>query len=296
MIHGILAAAITPLKPDFTPDYEAIPGYLDFLACRGCHGALVLGTTGEGPSFSPEQRVEIINNSLRIREEWPDFFLLAGTGTPSLDETARLTRAAFDLGLDGVIIVPPYYYRKAGDEGLFSWYKEIMDRSVPTGGVVLGYHIPAVSGISFSMDLIARLLDSEPTKFIGLKDSSGDSDFAYQLGKRFGNALSVFTGNDRHLSLALQNSASGSITAMANVISPYLRDLWIAFQENKNLAEMQKVIDSVREVCENYQPFPPLIKYLLSKYFEFPHWPVCPPLISFTVDGNDLVFDKLNLA
>ena len=58
-LSGVYAAAVTPLKPDFSPDLEAIPHLLGFLAGRGCHGALVLGTTGEGPSFSPAEREAI---------------------------------------------------------------------------------------------------------------------------------------------------------------------------------------------------------------------------------------------
>jgi 4-hydroxy-tetrahydrodipicolinate synthase len=83
-LAGVYAAALTPLKADYSPDLQAIPGLLDFLARRGCHGALILGTTGEGPSFSPDERVEIFRAALEIRKLQPDFHLLAGTGTPSL--------------------------------------------------------------------------------------------------------------------------------------------------------------------------------------------------------------------
>ena len=55
-LAGIYAAALTPLKPDLSPDLESVPALLDFLAARGCHGALISGTTGEGPSFSPGER------------------------------------------------------------------------------------------------------------------------------------------------------------------------------------------------------------------------------------------------
>jgi len=97
--NGIFAAAITPLRSDFSPDLSVLPLYLDFLAQRGCHGALLLGTTGEGPSFSPEQRRDVFRAALKVRQEHPEFRLLAGTGTPSLDETSALTRSAFDLGI-----------------------------------------------------------------------------------------------------------------------------------------------------------------------------------------------------
>jgi len=118
-IKGVYAASITPLKKDFSPDLGSLPGYLDFLARRGCHGALLLGTTGEGPSFSTKQRTEIFKAALEVRQEWPEFRLLAGTGTPSLDETEGLTKAVFDLGFDGAVTLPPYYFRASEEDGLF---------------------------------------------------------------------------------------------------------------------------------------------------------------------------------
>jgi len=296
MIQGIFAASITPLDPNFSPDLEALPGYLGFLASRGCNGALILGTTGEGPSFSPSQRLDIFQAALKVRQDWPDFKLLAGTGTPSLEESADLTRDAFELGMDGVVILPPYYFRDAGDEGLYSWYLNILRRSVPKGGIVLAYHIPAVSGVPLSIDLISRLYDAAPDKFIGIKDSSGDKDYAKQLGKHFGDDLRVFTGNDRLFTEALQNNAVGCITALANLISPDLNALRKAFQEQRTTHRIQERINSVRELCDGFSPFPPLVKYLLSQYFDFPHWPVCPPLKSLNEEAQDRVSTIIDLA
>ena len=296
MIQGIFAASITPLNPDFSPDLDAILEYLDFLARRGCHGALLLGTTGEGPSFSPQQRLAILRAAVKVRQDWPDFRLLAGTGTPSLDETAKLTQSAFKLGMDGVVLLPPFYFRGSGDDGLFSWYMNILDGSVPNDGIVLAYHIPAVSGVGLSIDLISRLYDAAPAKFTGLKDSSGDAEFAFQLGNQFGSDLCVFTGNDRLLTEALHNHASGCITALANLISPDLRDLWEAFQEQKMMGDIQERIDSVREVCELYQPFPPLIKYLINQHYDFPLWSVCPPLTPLPKESGARISAMLDLA
>jgi 4-hydroxy-tetrahydrodipicolinate synthase len=85
-IKGVFAAALTPLDADyaFVPDDLLI--LLDFLAQRECHGALLLGTTGEGPSFSPPERLQIMRAAISIRQTHPEFKLLVGTGTPSLDE------------------------------------------------------------------------------------------------------------------------------------------------------------------------------------------------------------------
>jgi len=283
-LAGVYAAAITPLKSDQTPDSDGLVSLLNFLADRGCHGVLLLGTTGEGPSFSPSERGEILRAALTIRQTHPGFRLLTGTGTPSLDETISLTKEAFDLGYDGVVVLPPYYIRKVSDEGLFAWFGEVLRRAVPEGGTFLGYHIPPVSGVPLSLDLLARLKDDFPTKFTGIKDSSAQLDHAQALGERFGDDLVVLNGTDRLLTQALQSRAAGCITALANVISPNLRRVWDAHQNGKTDAVAQAVANDARDVSERFSPAPPFLKMLLKELHGFPLWAVKPPLLPMPED------------
>jgi 4-hydroxy-tetrahydrodipicolinate synthase len=278
-LAGVFAAAVTPLQPDYSLDLEGLPLLLDFLARRGCHGALLLGTTGEGPSFSTEERHAIFQAAVQIRQVHPGFRLLAGTGTPSLTETVANTKTAFDLGMDGVVVLPPYYYRKVTDEGLFAWFRQVLRQAVPEGGSLLGYNIPPVTGVPLSLDLLSRLKDAFPERFAGLKDSSGEAGFARQLGERFGGELVVFTGNDRLFSLALEMKASGCITAKANVASPLLREVWDAFHAGQPAIETQQRLNAARDVMERYPPAPPLLKALLAQEYGFPLWSVRPPLL-----------------
>lgn len=289
-LSGVFAAAVTPLRSDFTPDYDAVPAFLGFLASRGCHGALLLGTTGEGPSFSPEERLGIWRAALRVRAEHPGFALFAGTGTPSLTETIDLTKLAFDLGFDAVVTLPPYYYRTASDDGLFRWFDRLIRASVPSDAYLLGYHFPGVAGIGFSLDLLARLKDAFPTQFAGIKDSSHDPDLARALGSRFGTELAVFTGTDSELSLALESHAAGCITAPANLISPDLRAVYDAIRSGKGAASAQARVTGQREVLEKYPPFPPMLKALLNRKHGMPRWPVRPPLVE-TPSGLDAEAD-----
>ena len=278
-LSGVYAAALTPLKNDSTLDLEAVPAFLSFLADRGCHGALIFGTTGEGPSFSPAERESVWQAALKVREMRPGFRLLAGTGTPSLQETIDLTKTAFDLGYNGVVILPPYYFRTASDEGLFRWFEQVIQKAVPSDGYLLGYHFPKVAGIGFSMDLLKRLKDAFPVQFAGIKDSSHDPALASALGATFGNDLAVFTGTDSYLAMALQNNAAGCITAPANLISPGLRAIYDAFTRQEDLSETQACVTAQRHVLENYMPFPSSLKALLAKKYDFPLWPVRPPLV-----------------
>jgi 4-hydroxy-tetrahydrodipicolinate synthase len=255
-----------------------------------------LGTTGEGPSFSREERLLIYQAAADIHQTSPEFHLLAGTGTPSLEDTIFLTHSAFDLGYEGVVILPPYYYRKATDEGLFAWYSQVLDKAVPTGGAVLGYHIPNISGVSLSLDLIARLKDAYPNGFAGIKDSSGDPDWARSLGGRFGTDLVVLNGNDRLFSLALQSNASGCITAMANLLSPLHRLVWDNFQVGNSYEITQDKLSAAREVLDRYTPFPPLIKMMLSRLHGYDVWKVKPPLLEFDPAHMEIVLSEFLAA
>ena len=286
-LSGVYAAAVTPLAVDGSPDLGAIAPFLGFLASAGCHGVLLLGTTGEGPSFSPTERESLWRAALKVREEHPDLRLLAGTGTPSLSESIDLTRLAFDLGFDGVVTVPPYYFRNATDAGLFEWFRQLIVSAVPRDGFLLGYHFPGVAGIGFSLDLLSRLRDAFPVQFAGIKDSSHDREFAQALGERFTSDLSVFTGTDSLLSWALRNHAAGCITAPANLISPALREIYDLLTAGKDATDVQARVSRDRRILEEYLPFPPSLKALLHRLHGFPAWHVRPPLLDLPQDTED---------
>lgn len=288
-LAGVYAAALTPLSPNQTINPEQILQLLDYLARRGCHGALLLGTTGEGPSFAPSERAVLLRAASQVRQTHPDFRLLAGTGTPSLQETIELTQAAFDLGMDGVVVLPPYYFRKASDDGLFAWFSQVLRSAVPSGSPLLGYHIPPVSGVPLSVDLLARLRDTFPDRFAGIKDSSGDPEHARQLSECFGKDMIILSGNDRLFSFALQNSASGSITALANLFSPDLRRLWDAHQRGEQDGLVQARLDARKDILDRYPPAPPTLKALLRRWHNFPLWDVRPPLIPLSTETEEKV-------
>jgi 4-hydroxy-tetrahydrodipicolinate synthase len=251
---------------------------LNFLAARGCHGALFFGTTGEGPSFSPAERETLLRTVRAYRNIVPGFRLLAGTGTPSLTETIDLTKLAFELGYDAVVILPPYYFRKATDEGVFQWFSELINKAIPRDRYLFGYHFPNVAGIGFSVELLARLKDAFPMQFAGIKDSSHDSDLARNLGEKFGTDLVVLTGTDTYLQMAMENKAAGCITAPANIISPDLREVWDGMNEGRDVSEAQERVNKQRHILEKYPPFPPTLKALLHRLHRLPRWSVKPPL------------------
>jgi 4-hydroxy-tetrahydrodipicolinate synthase len=293
-LAGVYAAAVTPLleQTESSFDLDSVPLLLKFLASRGCHGIVLFGTTGEGPSFSPTEREVFMRAACEVRELMPGFRLLAGTGTPSLSETIDLTKLAFDLGFHGVLVVPPYYFRKATDEGLFKWFSEVIQKAVPSDGQLLGYHFPHVAGIGFSIDLLARLKDAFPRQFAGIKDSSHDTDLARELGQKFGSDLVVLTGTDSYVQLAMQNKAAGCITAPANIISPDLREIWDLMNEGKDSTEVQARVKKQRDILEKYPPFPSTLKALLHRLYGLPRWSVRPPLEPISKEMEEQVVQE----
>lgn len=300
-LAGVYAAAVTPLRAaslngsrsDSTLDLESVPLLLNFLATRGCHGAVLFGTTGEGPSFSPSEREALMRAAIAYRDQQPGFLLIAGIGTPSLSETIELTKLAFDLGYDAALALPPYYFRNASDGGLFNWFSELITKAVPSEAYLLGYHFPRVAGIGFSIELLARLKDAFPTQFAGIKDSSHDADLTRDLGERFGYDLVVLTGTDSYVQHAMENKAAGCITAPANIISPELRKVWDLMRAGKDASAAQARVTQLREILDKYPPFPPTLKAILHRIYGLPRWHVKPPLEEIKEEMEERLVNEL---
>ena len=293
-LAGVYAAAVTPLKDDSTLDLDSVPVLANFLTSRGCHGVVLFGTTGEGPSFSSTERGEVMR---ALKENRPaGSRLIAGTGTPSLTETIELTKSAFDLGYDAVLVLPPYYFRKATDDGLFAWFSEVIRKAVPADKFLIGYHIPPLIGVGFSIPLLKRLKDAFPGQFAGVKDSSHDAGFARSVGDTFGSDLLVLNGTDSYLQMAMEHHAAGCITAPANLISPDLREVWDLIQAGKDPNQAQARVTEKRHILEKYLPFPPALKALMHRLHGLPRWAVRPPLENLTEDQIQSAFDEMNNA
>lgn len=276
-LRGVYAAAVTPLTADLAPDLAALPALLDFLASRGCHGVLLLGTTGEGTSFSVAEHIAVLREGLRYRATArPEFRVLAGTGAASLSDAAALTRAAFDLGADGVVVLPPFYYKNVSAAGLVTYFDALIRAAVPADGRLLGYHIPQMSGVALPAAALAALRARYPRQFYGLKDSQ--DDLAHTLGL-LGElpGFGVFAGSDSIMTDTLAAGSHGTITALANVTAPLNRAVWDAHQAGSSTAEAQAKLVRARQVVKGLSG-PAVMKAALADLFGLPLWPVRPPL------------------
>ncbi len=279
-LHGVFAAAVTPLTAEAQPDLAAVPRLLEFLDSRGCHGALLLGTTGEGPAFSVSERLALVCEALRWRASaQPRFKVLAGTGCASLADTIALTRGVFDLGVDGVVTLPAFYYKGVSPEGIAAYFEQVVTQAVPEDGRLLVYHIPQVSGVGIPAEALSRLRERFPRQVWGMKDSQDDWPHTHGLLKQF-SGFGIFTGSDTLMTATLAAGGVGSITALANVLSPLNRAVWDAWQQGgaaHAAREAQARLNRARQSVKGLSG-PSAMKAALAGLFGFPDWGVRPPL------------------
>ncbi len=276
---GVLVPALTPFDRDLAPDAARLGRYCRWLLDRGANGLAVFGTTSEANSLSLAERKSLLE--LVIESGVPAKVLLPGTGTCSLPESVELTRHAVGLGCGGVLMLPPFYYKGVGTDGLFASFAEVIERVGEADLRIYLYHFPAMSGVPVTADLVERLIAAYPETVVGLKDSSGEIGNTLDLLKQF-PGFSVFPGSEKLLFEALGHGAAGCISATANVNVGPIRQLIDSYPDAE---ELHRAVSSVREAIEGH-PMVPALKALIAHATGEPEWSIVrPPLRALGEDA-----------
>jgi len=279
-IRGVFSAAASPVNADLSPDGAALAAHCRQLLDDGCHGIALLGSTGEANSFSLEERKGLLEAV--VAADIPASALLPGTGLCALPETIALTRHALDLGVTKVVMLPPFYYKGVSDQGLFDAYSRVFDALADDRLQVILYHIPPISQVPLSLDLIARLIEKYPGTIAGVKDSGGQIDNMVALARRF-PALSILAGADPLLLPLLQAGGAGCITATSNLAARQLRTVFDNFADPAARAEVEAAqarIVALREASNSFSQIP-TIKAMIARRYDAPGWRRArPPLVS----------------
>ena len=272
-ITGVFSAIATPLDADLAPDATLLAQQARALLARGCHGIGILGTTGEANSFSVAERMALVDGA--IAAGVPASALIPGVGMPSMSDTITLTRHAVAAGTGAVLMLPPFYLKAVTDEGLLASYSAIIEGVGDPRLKILLYHIPHISGVPLSHDLIRALRERFPDVVVGLKDSSSDRAGVHALIEAF-PGFAVFPGNDTLLREALGVGAAGCITAASNLIAPDLRTIYDGTGDTDGA---QARIEATRTLTLS-APQIPAVKAIIAHETGDPAWArVRPPLL-----------------
>jgi 4-hydroxy-tetrahydrodipicolinate synthase len=255
-LSGVLVPMVTPASEDGEILESTIGRHTRFLVENDVHGLMPLGTTGEFSSFSREQRRAVVRT---VVSESGETSVIAGCGGTNVTDVERYSVDAAEAGVDAIAVVTPYYL-PATSEGLVEYYTAVADRSpVP---VVL-YHIPKLTGQSLPPGTVVDLASHE--NIVGIKDSTGDVFYHYELIQRTPSSFSVIQGNTAFVAISLRAGASGVVSAMANVFPGILTDAYGA-HESGNCDRLMTVSDElIVPLAKAYRsmPTPAAMKHLL---------------------------------
>jgi 4-hydroxy-tetrahydrodipicolinate synthase len=233
--RGAFAPVPTPLdsRLGFAPD--ALRSHLLWLAGQGLDGALVLGTNGEFPSFSLAERCAIAEAAGAAGS---GLRLMLGIGSCALPEVRELARVAGTAGFESVLCPPPFYFRAAPVRGLAAFFRGLLDDSpLP----VLLYHIPQVSGVPISDELLDLI--GEHPRLAGVKDSSEIEAERLRLGARFADRA-YFVGTDRYVDANRRSGGAGSISASASVAPALVAGVGRGSGEQEQLDRVRALLES----------------------------------------------------
>jgi 4-hydroxy-tetrahydrodipicolinate synthase len=218
-------------------DLPRFASHVRSLLDDGCAMAATFGTTGEGASFSRRQK-QVAHEAL-LQSGVSPRQLLPAVMSCAIDEAAAQLADIAALGCAYALVLPPFYYRQSPTEGIASYFEQVYLRAgSPALGVVL-YNIPAMTGITISIELIERLKRGGLVPIAGVKDSTGDLQSGLAFARAFPE-LSIFTGDDRVLLPLVAAGGAGIIGGLPNLYSGDLAAMLRATDaaERDRLAEL----------------------------------------------------------
>ena len=243
--QGLYTAIVTPFK-NGAVDYDAYKALIEAQIAGGVDGIVPMGTTGESPTVSTEEHLEIIR--VCIETVAGRCQVIAGTGANCTAEAIELTKAAAAMGADGTLQVCPYY-NKPNQEGVYQHFKAIAEA---TELPIMLYSIPGRSGIEIAVETVARLAADCPT-IVAIKEAGGSVERVNQLVQALPADFAVLSGDDGLTVPFISCGAVGLVSVTSN-IAP---------------AEMKELVDTAmngdgKKALELQKKYYPLMKGLMS--------------------------------
>ena len=277
LLHGVHTALITPMK-DGEVSYADLEKLISMQIAGNISGLVPCGTTGESPTLSKDEHIEVIQKTIDITQG--KFPVIAGTGANSTKEALFLTEKADNAGADAFLVVAPYY-NKPSQEGLFEHFSQIAER---TEKPIVLYSIPSRCGIEISTQTVLRLRDTFP-HVCALKEAGGRSSKVSETVVSLDSDFTVLSGDDGLSLPFIACGAKGVVSVASNLIPKTVVSL-VAEAMNGRFREAREIH------LENYQfftdifcePNPVPIKTLmhLKGIISSPEvrLPLCPPMPS----------------
>ena len=272
---------ITPFAEDLSVDLPRLVAVARRMLDDGADGLAPFGTTSEATSMSVDERIDALDALVAAGID--PGCLIPGTGCAALPDTIRLTKHAVALGVRGTLTLPPFFYKSLSEDGVFASYARVIEAVGPELRLFL-YHIPQMSGVPITVDLIGRLMREFPGVMAGLKDSSGNWDNTATIIAAFPQ-IETYSASEALLVKNVAAGGAGCISASANVnahgIAALIRGL-----RTPDEAALLADASAIRSLCEKL-PLIPGVKAIVARRMNDEGYArVRPPLVAAGQDHS----------
>jgi 4-hydroxy-tetrahydrodipicolinate synthase len=245
VLGEVLTAIVTPFRRDGSVDLDAFRALARHLVDNGSDGLVVTGTTGESPTLSDEERLELY--AAAVDEVGERATVVAGTGTNSTSHSVRLTEQAHDLGVDGFLVVTPYY-NKPPPRGIVEHFRAIADVS---DRPIVVYNIPARVVVNLEPATIAEL--GEIPTVAAVKQANDDLEQARRIVEL---GLDLYAGDDNLILPFLELGGTGGVCVHTHVVGPQVKELIGRFKAGD--------VERARELDRELQPALDLLQVVVN--------------------------------
>ena len=221
----VLTAMVTPFNSRGEIDLERTTILIEYLLENGTEGLVVAGTTGESPTLSKEEKLELFTHVVTVVNKRVP--VIAGTGSNNTASSVSLTKEAEACGVDAIMLVTPYY-NKPNQRGLYAHFSTIADAtSLP----VMLYNIPGRSAVKMTAETIINL--SEVKNIVSVKEASGDLDQVADIIESTEEGFSVYSGDDSSTLPMLSLGAAGVVSVASHIIGNEMKKMVQFFMQGK---------------------------------------------------------------
>jgi 4-hydroxy-tetrahydrodipicolinate synthase len=272
---GLSCALTTPFLPDGSVDLARFAAHARSRLAAGCSSVTICGTTGEGASLGLPSRERMLgalrDAALDLRHS-----VVVGIAASSVEEALAQVKQAAAFDCRTLLLPPPFYFKDATEEGLAAWFSLVLDRAAGENLRAILYHIPSVTAVPLTIALIGRLKERFSSTLVGVKDSSGDRDYARSLLVHHRD-LMILIGDERRLADAVRMGASGAISGLANIVPDLVLPL---ANDGRDDARISALVEEVLKYSVT-----PAVKELVAHETGDAAWRnVAPPLSPLASD------------
>lgn len=281
----VITAMVTPFTDDLEVNYDAAVELANYLADNGSDGILLLGTTGEVPTLSKEEKVKLIEV---VTEEVGDRVkIIAGTGSYSTQASIDMTKKATNLGVDGVMLVTPYY-NKPPQDGLYRHFKQVAE---VTDLPVILYNVPSRTSKNIEPETVAEL--AKVDNIVAIKEASGDVEQAATINRLTDNNFSIYSGDDGLTLPILSIGGKGVVSVAAHLVGSQIKEMiqhYKSGQVQKAAQLNAKLGDIFAKIFMTTNPIP--VKKAVN-LIGYEVGPVRPPLVDTTQQQEEALTSLL---